>query len=447
MKKNIAKALAVALVASSAACLGTGTYEYVTKPESDDSFSGTEETTSTTGVTSATKTAILAGISDTQWANAAADPYVVKFDKRGAATTYQFYPERALNFEVGKPYVIKFIHDGTDTGNTGADHYFSDLPVDMVGTALSNGTAWNTKGFWKSIVMKELRSRQAVFKAPYLLDFELNRPTRNGGAGTPSSTVAYLYFVPTKAGSYNMYCSITARTNLTTAPTTSHGAMRATVTITGQSIDVDYEVPQEVQGAYLTSDSRSGSYAPWAALAGNTNLSAAAAVKSAKLEVATNGALTATLPGAETTLAKNTGYQVRLSKSSNTQDNNEYLVSSNIFKKVIVRKIQDIDVQMKPVYLESVTLLADDNGVRAANLCNGTANAATTMTDTCGTYTNESGSTALGATNNSSGIPGVRSVDFWMVPVNSSGANITETISVTPTGGSANTSTSLTIGS
>ena len=209
-----------------------------------------------------TRTAVLSSISDAEWAAAAANPVVLNFGSTADDNNYEFRDGRNVKgsgfplgynlkytFQAGKPYVLHIINrvepgaTGTNPKKSNNEHYLSDETTDKgiwqnttVPGNQKAGVGWSSNGFWSSIVVQKVVDKDIVFKAPFILDLELNDVFDNGGvthtggtsngevglhaganvgttgntsttAGHGANTEALVYFVPVRTGSFKMWCS------------------------------------------------------------------------------------------------------------------------------------------------------------------------------------------------------------------------------------------------
>jgi len=302
--------------------------------------------------------------------NGNADDYVFKWmDKNGDEVC-------APTFEVKKPYVVKFVNRAT-TLNAAAEHYFTGI------------------GFFNAIAVKQVKSSDATYKMPYLLDFELNKTTKNYQGG---ETLAEIHFVPVTTGAYDIICTISGHYS----NDGSHHGMVTRVEIAGGAAGVipDFELPTTFD-LDLTRDSRrSGSNSAWTGVS----------VTSVNL-TETSGSLAFASPVAlNVATGSGSGYVLRFAKSSGSTG--VYTVASDFFKAMVIRKIHDRDIQLKPVYLTSMEIQTGASEAYAG-------------TDTGGTAT-------------STGYPGRRQIDFFVIPV-TAGQTYATTLSVSG-GSSASTS-------
>lgn len=402
------------------------------------------------------RTAVLASISDAEWAAAAANPVMIYFGSNNSI--YQFRTSEApgvngprLRFEVGKPYVIRMINKA-ETGNYTAEHYLSDYVTNRGGASLnsSNTTAtgagvgggtWADNGFWSSVVVSKTVSRRAEYRAPFILDLELNDPSDidgrspSGGSAvagltginstyvsqtattdqnsSAEDTKADVYFVPVRTGSFTMFCSKVSGT---------HKDMRAYIDIVGEpDAQPDFELADDFNMVYAESLERNGSASTmWSSSGyrvGSLGLAASGSTVNV-IPAASNEKVSATeLMSQRNSIALTTnggrsGYLYRLYKQDG--DTSDYLIDSDLFRNVVFRKIHDIDVQFKPVYLDSVKLLAGRGSV-----CGGlpydaaTNTVANPATSNCKAY---KASGAVGTFYNGVGNPGEKQVDLYMVP-------------------------------
>jgi len=167
----------------------------------------------------------LAKYSDADWATAELPANVIDFDVYKSASAafstspdhFSFFSTKAtggaldgkasgktkikLTFEAGKPYVIKFRNLGSAASPTVIKGDGSSGALSTVNDSQEH--YFTSPDFYKSIVVKKLVTAAATYYVPYLNDFELNSPSKNGSNVT---TEALLYFVPVKPGTYVMTC-------------------------------------------------------------------------------------------------------------------------------------------------------------------------------------------------------------------------------------------------
>ncbi len=388
-----------------------------------------------------TRTAVLSSISDAEWAAAAANPVTISF----VNSSTKFSPENTI-FQVGKPYVLKVVNPAI-SGNlsSGAEHYLADyytnsgVDREITGVTLGGGTRWSSNGFWSSIVINKIVTRQAEYRVPFMLDFEINKTANNGGYGSGGATgnisasaaahgtnFALIQFVPVRSGSYKVWCSKSRSAD----GIGGHQAMTGNIQIVGSPDgQPDFELESDFDDALAKTGHRDGSHAVWTSQRGGTldvaGSGAVSMVSTMYLNAGTDASEPKTM---KTSYGK--GYQLRFRKGSGASDS--YRLESDLFRNVAFRKIQDIDVQLKPIYVESVTLLGgvgdssclplsattDDNGSNGGKNCKADADI--------------SGASTAGY--NGSGNPGKRQVDFWIVPQASKSGSYNMTFTNVSTG-------------
>jgi len=421
-------------------------------------------------------------ITAAQWAAAEADPHILELDNvTGTGWYYEMGAKEVeytdsngvtrdrYEFEVGKPYVLKVVNKKTtSSGSAANEHYISDYIANggywgrkdsvtaggpfvpqsttevttgnkaltlTTGGALTSsqdyiqGVRWADNGFWRSIVLEKVVTRQGQYRAPYLLDFELNDPKNNGGGGTSgqgNDTVAWIYFVPVVAGDFQVYCN-----------KSYHETMLTTFKITGDfGHDVDFEVPSTYDATLLQARERhnndykagvGGSTItnPW----DSTNFASTNSTKRFEMLVEeASGVVDMT----DKTLTSGNAYQFRLSKKSGSTG--EYTIKPESFlQKMVIRKIQDVDAQIKPVYMTEITLL-DGAGDECAPVQSGAAG-------TCISNTNGTANSTHNGNNN----PGDRSVDMYVYAPASSVGSYTVDFSKTSSGVTTDSTATATI--
>lgn len=417
------------------------------------------------------RTAVLASISEAQWDAAASSQEVLIMGSRDG-TNYAFSDATAAKnptytFETGKPYVLRLVNKN-QSGNTGSggEHYLSDYTTNRGGAAQTpgagaGGNAWADNGFWSSVVVHKVVTRNTVFKAPFILDFELNKVrnlngvTNNAteeGSGldamkvdgtdtavtTPAlDTEALVYFVPVRTGSYRMFCSKGG----------SHAVMRADINIVGNPDKApDFELESDFSIGYTENAERGSSNAVWSSTSqrvgsvglaeANGTISMVAAASNDP--VTTSGYRMAERSGLQmTTNATRKGYQFRMYKQAG--ETGQFELASDLFRNVVIRKIHDVDAQFKPVYLESVTLL-EGQGTTCGGLPSSTRSVSPVNTN-CKSLNPTTGA-VLGQFNGKSN-PGQGQVDLYIVPQADKLGSYDTTIT-TPSGAVKNTTWTVT---
>ena len=417
------------------------------------------------------RAAILGSISEAQWEAAAANPEVLIMGSRDGST-YAFSDASGTKnptytFETGKPYVFYMVNKNqTGNNSSGAEHYLSDYTTNRGGAAGTpgagtGGNSWADNGFWSSVVVQKVVTRNTVFKAPFILDFELNKirnlnaVTNNAtaeGAGldeikvdgtdtavtTPAlDTVALVYFVPVRTGSYRMFCSKGG----------SHAVMRADINIVGTPDKApDFELASDFAIAYTENAERGSSNAVWSSTSqrvGSVGLAesngAISMVAAASNDpVTTSGYRMAERSGLQmTTNATRKGYQFRVYKQAG--ETGEFELASDLFRNVVIRKIHDVDAQFKPVYLESVTLL-EGQGTTCGGLPSSTRSVSPVNTN-CKSLHPTTG--AVLSQFNGKSNPGQGQVDLYIVPQADKLGSFNTTIT-TPSGAVKNTTWTVT---
>ncbi len=393
------------------------------------------------------RAAILGSISEAQWTAAAANPVVMNMGRQSNGK-YEFRDSAnridsngpIYTFEVGKPYVFHLINKA-ETSHYGIEHYLSDYVTNQGSGAGAGigGNTWSNNGFWSSVVVGKAVSRNTVFKAPFILDFELNKVRNLGGStysnftgttahtgigtlsetvvagtasdsdGTTKDTQAWVYFVPVRTGSFTMWCSKGG---------SSHGVMRATINIVGEADkQPDFELESDFDSTYANSGERSSSNAVWTyqrtgslGLAESGGQISMVATASNFDRNSTGGTWEQTERSGlmMTTNGTRRGYQFRVYKQEG--DEGEFELASDLFRHVAIRKIHDVDVQFKPIYLESVTLRSG-----AGSTCGGLpSTVAGPHNSNCKSLNPDTG--AVMSTFNASSNPGQGQVDLYIVP-------------------------------
>lgn len=295
----------------------------------------------------ATASCYLSTISEAQWAQAAARPVVVNFEKvdaNGNAADYAFTSEhwadpanRTLVFETGKAYVLKFRNRYSSLNNTAggdSEHYFT------------------SPEFYKSIVVRKVVTPTAAYTAPYLNDFELNAPAHNNNVDTEGE----IHFVPVKTGVFSAVCKPGEHSDLA-----RRAGMWATLQIVGKSgANLDFDLPKDfpvalgdpkhaLKAISYASNARDAEYWRTVPLADHLDGVSMQPV-SLKGYVAQ--------PGYK-------GSVLRLRKADGSTGN--WTLTSDFFKTVALRKIHDQHAQIKPVLLTSIEFAAGPSTVNAVN--------------------------------------------------------------------------------
>jgi hypothetical protein len=419
----------------------------------------------------------LGSISEAQWDAAAANPEVMIMGSRNV-TNYTFSDAAdtknpTYTFEAGKPYVFHLVNKYNPSGNKGDnEHYLSDYVTNRGGAsgnsnaspgAGAGGNTWADNGFWSSVVVHKVVTRNTVFKAPFILDFELNK-VRNFNGATNSATVegsdlnavqvdgadtesattrgksfateALVYFVPVRTGSFSMFCS-----------KSGHENMRATINIVGTPDKIpDFELESDFSIAYAESLERSSGNAVWSSSSqrvGSVGLAESNGVISMVAAASNDPITTSGYRMAERSSLKMTtnttrkGYQFRVYKQAG--ETGEFELASDLFRNVVIRKIHDVDAQFKPVYLEAVTLL-EGQGTTCGGLPSSTRSIGPANTN-CKSLHPTTG--AVLSQVNGKGNPGQGQVDLYIVPQADKLGSYDTTIT-TPSGSVKNTTWTVT---
>jgi hypothetical protein len=215
-----------------------------------------------------------------------------------------------------------------------------------------------------------------------------------------------------------MYCS------KGTDETSGHGAMKAIFNVVGESDgQPDFELADDFDIAYAESLERNGKRSTvWSADGNSADYrvgSAGFSVSGSSISMTTSastGLVSGTADMASrngelkmTTSGTRNGYLFRLYKESG--ESGAFKVDSDLFRHVVIRKIHDVDVQFKPVYLESVTLLSG-----AGSQCGGTPDATGVTTPATAICKSYSSGTTVNTNYNGKGNPGEKQVDLYIVP-------------------------------
>lgn len=305
-----------------------------------------------------------------------------------------------LVFEVGKPYVLHFRNlgsggsytvtkpDGTTetltTINNAQEHYFT------------------SPEFYKSIIVKKLVTASATYYVPYLNDFELNSPDKNG---ENVATEAKLYFVPVKQGAFVMTCKEGTWNSGGHSNLTSKNGMYADIEIVGSTQTVPFDIPSDFPSDTL-------GYLP----VGTDTVTAGSPVLPKFLKKITYATNPATITGTPVCTATNYNpfwWNITLGESSSTvtwtplqgdgttpgtaikaHDGSSnattvtcgtefgyvwrfskagmptatYSLTSDMFKTIALRKIHDQNAQIKPHLLEKIEFKAIDSANNTSDL-------------------------------------------------------------------------------
>ena len=235
----------------------------------------------------------------------------VNWDQRTVVTmtmtesggSFVYSPNR-LTFEAGKPYVLRIINPASNQ----AKHYV---------------TPEGLGHFYKAIATRKIETSAAEYKAPYFDAVEL----MVGGT-------LDLYFVPVVPGVYEVFCQITGH---------REAGMTGQITITGSaSNQLDLEIASDFSQALADDSRRSSSHAVWSALVEDTMT---IAERPSYSFVPTN-----------LTLTQGIGYRIRfVNADGNTEKH--YYTSTEFFKTVVLRKVEDSQAEIKAPYLRAVELL------------------------------------------------------------------------------------------
>ncbi len=211
-----------------------------------------------------------------------------------------FFEPADQTFEAGKPYILEM----KSASSNGAKHYF------------------HSPEFYKAIATRKAQTSNAEYKAPYFDDFEL----LTGGT-------LELYFVPVKAGTYEMWCTVEGH---------KEAGMEGVWTITGgEGYELELEVADNFNTALAADGRRSGDDAVWQA--GNL------ATQTVTL---TEYAFTPN----EYTLTKNIAYKLTLAAPAGNLEKH-YHTAAELYKTVVTRKAQDSQAEIKVPYLNAVELI------------------------------------------------------------------------------------------
>ena len=289
----------------------------------------------------------LSTVSEAQWAEAAARPVSVNFDKLDANGTPADYTitspnwsdpaNRTLVFETGKAYVLKFRNRYSSFNNTAggdSEHYFT------------------SPEFYKSIVVRKIVTPTATYTAPYLNDFELNAPAHNNKVDTE----AEIHFVAVKAGVFPAVCKPGEHSDYA-----KRAGMWATLQIVGKSgANLDFDLPKDYPAALGD---------PKHALKGIGYASNAKDTEFWRtLPLAEQAGGVAMQPLALQGYAGQPGYKgtvLRLRKAEGSTGN--WTLTSDFFKTLALRKVHDPHVQIKPVLLTSIEFAAGPSAVNGVN--------------------------------------------------------------------------------
>lgn len=220
----------------------------------------------------------------------------------GAGGGYAFQPSN-LSFEAGRPYILRINNPATNAEK----HYFA------------------TEGlgdFYQAIATRKIETADAEYKAPY---FEAVELLIGGNLD--------LYFVPVVAGTYDVLCTI---------PGHKEGGMLGTVQITGGAgYQLDLEVASDFEFS-LTQDSRkSGSHPVWSS--------------AEEMPVVTSETPYSFQPP-EMSLTQDTAYRITVSNPSGNSSKH-YFTAPEFYRSVVIRKAQDSQAEIKPLYLNAVEVL------------------------------------------------------------------------------------------
>ena len=206
-----------------------------------------------------TASCYLAPITAAEWAAAEADMLTMEMEKINASNSsgtrdafefrwkdktgtrvYQGHTN-GPTFIAGKPYVINFINP-VGTNNNDQDHYFTAY----------TGADKSLPDFYKAIAVEKVVTPEMIYKTPYIVDFELNKPENNDNvAGNPRQTEAKIYFVPVRSGSYEIVCKDGGHSQQT-----DHTGMVTTIQITsGIDSYPDFELDSGVDPTVWIDDS------------------------------------------------------------------------------------------------------------------------------------------------------------------------------------------------
>lgn len=321
----------------------------------------------------------------------------------------------------GTPYVIKFINK-YQNGTTGANASFC-VDGTVPGTCATEAIKYtgNNSGehyfsnpdFYKSIIVKKVVTATATYYTPYLNDFELNAPTNNSN----TSTEGKIYFVPVKSGTFPMTCKEGTWNSGGHATIATKSGMYTELTITGGSADVviDFELPTDLSSDFgatlgylpLTTDSAStsaanaikllkkinyainpasatgtcnyGAYAPFWWNMTLTESAGSVSVAATKGDLTTISTMSLTAhDGSSSAVQSGTctdtnyptgtkyGYVWRFTKAAGTTG--AYTIQSNngFFKTIALRKIHDLNAQIKPYLLTKIDLESGESSNNAS---------------------------------------------------------------------------------
>jgi hypothetical protein len=426
---------------------------------------GSSSSDSVTSSNVVKRSELLASITDAQWADAKTNMYTLEFIRPtsayataqglGSAGTYQYRwikdgaEVNPPTFNAMSPYVIKFVNKSCFDED--ADGIIRSTAIDLNGdtdttdvgekecnNGASNGGSehyFTAPSFFKSIVLHKVETADLEYKAPYLLDFELNAPGNNvqdtsAPVNEQFDTWAYMYFVPVVAGEHELSCKLdgvnggshsTQDGNGDTTPG-DHSGMFTTVTISGSSEkSIDFELksdfdsrlaldyrrldgeklapPTQRHGTVKTSWKAAGSAADnlWGSSgAGPTyNGCAGKLYNLREVNITDSGSLVPAVTGSGTFQAEfgfKSGqramdlspdlamtftdyqnpdltaaagrrcYKVRLQLSNDAAGGQAtgteaVSISSELFSKVVYRKFHDRNLQIKPIYFDSIKFL------------------------------------------------------------------------------------------
>ena len=238
-------------------------------------------------------------VSSVDWATAT----VVQLDMvEGGGSAYSFSPSN-MTFEAGRPYIMRI----TNPASNQEKHYFA------------------TEGlgdFYKVIATRKIQTADAEYKAPHFEAVEL----LIGGS-------LEIYFVPVLGGTYDFLCTI---------PGHAPGGMVGQITITGGEGNVlDLEIASDFNMG-LTQDARkSGGHSVWES--------------AVETEVVIWEEPYSFRPP-DLALQKDVGYKLTLSNPAGARSKH-YYTASDFYRTVVVRKSEDSQAEIKPLYFKAVELL------------------------------------------------------------------------------------------
>ena len=220
-----------------------------------------------------------------------------------SSASYKFNPAK-LEFVAGKPYILVL---KTETGNT-AKHYF------------------HAPEFYKAIATRKAQTIHGEYKAAYFDDFELKT----------GANELELYFVPVKAGAYNLVCTIAGHQDL---------GMEAVMTITcGTGLSLDLEVDPSFTTALGSDPRRSDSHAVWTT------------AEEVTLTMVETSATDYSFSPDTLTLTAGNAYKLKIVNPEGNSSKH-YYTAYEFYKTLVTRKAEDSEAEIKVPYFKAVELL------------------------------------------------------------------------------------------